>query len=161
VSLSQILIQQGFEFFFLSDLLQPALTEPVNTSMVYATRSVPISDLLQVFDSPETHADTTAIPPAAPQAATLPVTIPSAENGENSSGVPPACVDFASRMWNNFGETVLPLLGGATKAALVANKDPAQMTKTESRKIQNDILESSYSKHLFGNLISCGFSVVY
>jgi hypothetical protein len=150
-------------------MLLPAVFEPVNTSaMFFASRSVPIPD--QVIDGRETHADTPVTPPAAippaaippaaippapiPPAAIPPVTTPSAashgsENRENASGVPPACVDFSSRMWNNFGETVLPLLGGLTKAAVLANRDPAQMTKTESRKIQNDILESSYSKSLF------------
>jgi hypothetical protein len=147
------------QFCFSLDMLLPAVFEPVNTSaMFFASRSVPIPD--QVIDGRETHADTPSIPPAAippaaiPPAAIPPVTTPSAashgsENRENASGVPPACVDFASRMWNNFGETVLPLLGGLTKAAVLANRDPAQMTKTESRKIQKDILESSYSKSLF------------
>jgi hypothetical protein len=41
------------------------------------------------------------------------------------------------------------LLGGVAKAAVVANRDPDDMTQTDSRKIQNDILESSYSKYLF------------
>ena len=110
-----------------------------------------------MMGGPETHADTPVIPLAAPQAAFHSVTPPSAGshgsgNRDNSSGVPPACVGFTSRMWNNFSETVLPLLGGVAKAAVLSNRDPAQMTKSESRKIQDDILESSYSKYLFSVL---------
>ena len=113
---------------------------------VFATRSMPIPDQFQVIDEfDETPAD----PPADPQAAVHQVTTPSTENREDSSRVPPAGVDFASRIWNNFGETVMPLLGGVAKAAVVANRDPDDMTQTDSRKIQNDILESSYSKYLF------------
>ena len=120
---------------------------PVFGSLLpFATRSMPIPDQFQVMDEfDETPAD----PPADPQAAVHQVTTPSAEHSEDSSRVPPAGVDFASRIWNNFGETVMPLLGGVAKAAVVANRDPDDMTQTDSRKIQNDILESSYSKYLF------------
>ena len=134
---------------------------PVFGSLLpFATRSMPIPDQFQVIDEfDETPADPPADPQAAVHQVTTPsaehsedssrVTTPSTENREDSSRVPPAGVDFASRIWNNFGETVMPLLGGVAKAAVVANRDPNEMTQTESRKIQNDILESSYSKYLF------------
>jgi hypothetical protein len=141
---------------------------PVFGSLLpFATRSMPIPDLFQVIDEfDETPADPPADPQAAVHQVTTPsaehsedssrvppaihqVTTPSTENREDSSRVPPAGVDFASRIWNNFGETVMPLLGGVAKAAVVANRDPDDMTQTDSRKIQNDILESSYSKYLF------------
>lgn len=132
--------------------MDPSQIKEVSGSLLpFATRSIPIPDQFQLIDElfDETPAETPAAPQAAPQAAVHQVTTPSAENRADCSPVPPAGVDFTSRMWNNFGETVLPLLGGVAKAAVVENRDPDQMTNTESRKIQNDILEGSYSKYLF------------
>lgn len=69
-------------------------------------------------------------------------------------GVPPACVDFTSMMWKNIGDTVMPLLGSESKAAVIANTDPAELGPYDSVKIQTDIIESAYSKCGTGTVAS-------
>jgi hypothetical protein len=65
-----------------------------------------------------------------------------------SIAVPPASVDFVSNVWNNFEETVMPLLGGVAQQAVRENKDPVDIGNYDSVKIQTEILECTYSKYL-------------
>ena len=64
-------------------------------------------------------------------------------------GLPPACVDFVSNVWNNFETTVMPFLGGLAKQAVRTNKDPSDIGAYDSVKIQDEILNGTYSKYHF------------
>jgi hypothetical protein len=60
--------------------------------------------------------------------------------------VPPASVDFVAKVWENFHETIMPMLGAEARQAVISNKDPLEMGNFEALKIQTVILESVYSK---------------
>ncbi len=64
-------------------------------------------------------------------------------------GLPPACVDFVSNVWNSFETTVMPFLGGLAKQAVRTNKDPSDIGAYDSVKIQDEILNGTYSKYHF------------
>ena len=63
--------------------------------------------------------------------------------------LPAACVDFVSNVWNNFETTVMPFLGGLAKQAVRTNKDPSEIGAYDSVKIQDEILNGTYSKYHF------------
>jgi hypothetical protein len=51
-----------------------------------------------------------------------------------------------TKVWNSFSETVMPLLGSVAREAVRANKDPVEIGSYDAVKIQNEILEGTYSK---------------
>jgi hypothetical protein len=62
--------------------------------------------------------------------------------------LPPASVDFTSKVWNDFEGTVMPYLGGVAQEAVRTNKDPMNIGKFDSVKIQNEILDGTYSEYI-------------
>jgi hypothetical protein len=76
-----------------------------------------------------------------------PAEAPSADPVNDFPGPPPASVDFVSSVWNSFSETVLPLISSVAREAVRTNKDPVSLSNYDSVKIQNEILEGTYSKY--------------
>jgi hypothetical protein len=76
-----------------------------------------------------------------------PAEAPAADPVNDLTGPPPASVDFVSSVWNSFNETVLPLISSVAREAVRTNKDPVSLSNYDSVKIQNEILEGTYSKY--------------
>ena len=130
-------------------------------SAVLAKRSVPLHSQDPTFAVPpvpvpgstvaEPHVTepTVTVPkmtgPAVPE---LPVPGPAMPStAHKRRRLAPACVDFVSNVWNKFAETVMPLLGGVAQQAVRDNRDPVEIGKHDSHKIQKEILENTYSKY--------------
>lgn len=109
--------------------LAPAHTVPglnfTRSGLAHTVPDVPLSSLTGLAPTPAVYA-TKSVPPTV---------------------LPPAAVDFVSKVWNNFEETVMPFLGGVAKEAVKTNRDPLDIGDYDSVKIQTEILEGTYSKY--------------
>jgi C4-dicarboxylate transporter len=137
-------------------VLVPAAAEPVPPAQAYTFATTEHGDMIFTVPKagpllPVSATSSTVTIPLSATVTVSPVATVRDPGPEAAAtlGVPPACVDFASRIWNNFGETIMPLLGGVAREAVMSNRDPAGMSNFDAVKIQNEILECTYSEYYF------------